>query len=316
MSPNFRTLDLNLLRVFDAVMAEGNLTRAAKTLAMTQPAVSHALRRLREALGEDLFRRTTHGVAPTPRAESLWPQVRGSLSALRQAIAPGEFDPQRDAAQWRLAMADATAALLAPPLVAAIEAERAQQASLRILPLSTRDPRRLLHSAAIDLAVGSFPEVLPALQAEGAETLLRHRPLYDTRYVCVMRRGHPLARRRALTLESYCAAAHLLVSFSGKPFGYVDQALAGLGRQRRIVLTVNQFFTAGRVVARSNLLAALPESFLEATGYRSELAIADLPLAMEAVHVGMLWHLRHDAEPSHRWLRDRVAAAAGLAEVR
>jgi DNA-binding transcriptional LysR family regulator len=313
MSANFRTLDLNLLRVFDAVMSEGSLTRAAATLAMTQPAVSHALKRLREALGEQLFRRTTHGVTPTPRAESLWPQVRGSLSALRQVIAPDEFDPRRDPVQLRLAMADATAALLVPPVVAAIEAEQAL-ASLRILPLSTRDPRRLLQSAAIDLAVGSFPEVLPALQAEGADSLLRHRPLYETRYVCVMRRGHPLSKKGALTLQAYCAAAHLLVSFSGKPFGYVDQALAALGRQRRIVLTVNQFFTAGRVVARSNLLTALPESFLDATGYRGELAMAELPLTLDAVHVGMLWHLRHDAEPAHRWLRERVAAAAGLAE--
>jgi DNA-binding transcriptional LysR family regulator len=291
-------------------MAEGSLTRAAAALSMTQPAVSHALRRLREALGDELFRRTTHGVSPTPRAEGLWPHVRGALAALRQAIAPGEFEPKRDAVQMRLAMADATAALLAPALVAAIEQQQAL-ATLRVLPLTTRDPRRLLQSDAIDLAVGSFPEVLPAMQAEGEESQLRHQPLYATRYVCVMRRGHALARRKALTLDAYCAAAHLLVSFSGRAFGYVDQALAALGRQRRIVLTVNQFFTAGRVVARSNLLTVLPQSFLEATGYLDELAITELPLALAPVHVGMLWHLRHDADPAHRWLRAQVLAAAG-----
>ena len=311
MATNFRTLDLNLLRVFDAVMAEGSLTRAAAQLAMTQPAVSHALKRLRAALGEELFQRTTHGVRATPQAESLWPQVRGALATLRQAIAPGEFDPEHDVMQWRLAMADATAALLAPPLIAAIEQQHAQT-SLRVLPLTTRDPRRLLQSHAIDLAVGSFPEVLPALQAEGAESLLHHRPLYDTRYVCVMRRGHVLARKKALTLEAYCAAPHLLVSFSGRAFGYVDQALAALGRQRRIVLTVNQFFTAGRVVARSNLLTALPETFLEATGYLDELAVVELPMVLPTVHVGMLWHLRHDADPAHRWLREQVLAAAAV----
>ena len=202
--PNFRTLDLNLLRVFDAVMAEGSLTRAAAALSMTQPAVSHALRRLREALGDELFTRTTHGVRPTPAAESLWPQVRSALATLRQAIAPAAFDAQRDAVLLRLAMADATAALLVPGLVTAIEQQHAA-ASLRVLPLSTRDPRQLLRTDAVDLALGSFPEVLPALQAEGAESLLRHRPLYETRYVCVMRRGHPLAgttaRKRALTLS-------------------------------------------------------------------------------------------------------------------
>ena len=315
MPANFRTLDLNLLRVFDAVMAESSLTRAAATLSMTQPAVSHALKRLRESMGDELFQRSPHGVRPTPYAESLWPQVRAALGALRQAIAPEDFDPRRDAVQLRLAMADATAALLVPPLVAAIEQQQAL-VTLRALPLTTRDPRRLLLTGAIDLALGSFPEALPAVQAEGTESLLRHRPLYDTRYVRVMRRGHPLtkafSKKKPLTLDAYCAAAHLLVSFSGRPFGHVDQALAALGRQRRIVLTVNQFFTAGRVVARSNLLTALPETFLEATGYRDELATTELPMAMPTVHVGMLWHLRHDAVPAHRWLREQVLAAAGV----
>jgi DNA-binding transcriptional LysR family regulator len=106
VSLNFRTLDLNLLRVFDAVMAEGSLTRAAATLAMTQPAVSHALRRLRAAVGEELFVRVAHGVRPMPRAEALWPQVRAALGTLRQALVPGDFDPRRDAVQLRIAMAD------------------------------------------------------------------------------------------------------------------------------------------------------------------------------------------------------------------
>jgi DNA-binding transcriptional LysR family regulator len=308
MTPNFRTLDLNLLRVFDAVMSEGSATRAASRLAMTQPAVSQSLRRLRSALGEDLFVRTPHGLTPTPRAEWLWPQVRTALAALRQAIAPGGYDPERDAAQWRIAMADATAALLAPRLVTTIEAGRAQ-VNLRVLPLTTRDPRRLLMAGETDLAVGFFPQAVSAIVAEGADSLLRHVRLYDTRYVCVMRRGHPLAEG-ALTLDQYCSAHHLMVSFSGRAQGLVDQALASAGRRRRTVLTVNQFFTAGRVVARSDLLTVLPETFLESTGYLDELAIRDLPLALPPVHVEMLWHLRHDADPAHAWLREQVTAVA------
>jgi DNA-binding transcriptional LysR family regulator len=308
MPLNFRTLDLNLLRVFDAVMAEGSLTRAAGGLSMTQPAVSHALKRLREAVGDDLFTRTAFGVRPTPRAETLWPQVRASLGMLRQALSPAQFDPSHDAATFRLSMADATAALLCPLLLGAIESAQAR-ASLRVLPLVTRDPRRLLEADEIDLAVGFFPEAVTAIVAQGAESKLRHARLYTTRYVCVMRHDHPLAGE-ALTLDSYCAANHLLVSFSGKPHGYVDQALAALGLQRRIVLTVNQFFTAGRVVTHSDLLTVLPESFVEATGYRGELVTRDLPIALGPVHVEMLWHLRHDTEPSHLWLRDVVSAAA------
>ena len=308
MAVNFKTLDLNLLRVFDAVMSEGSATRAADQLAMTQPAVSQALRRLRDALGEELFARTPRGLTPTPRAEWLWPQVRAALAGLRQAMAPGGYDPERDPMQWRLAMADATAALLAPGLVSTIEAARAA-VNLRVLPLTTRDPRRLLEAGEIDLALGFFPLAVAAIVADGPDSLLRHARLYDTRYVCVMRRGHPLAATE-LTLDAYCAAHHLMVSFSGRAQGLVDQALAAQGRRRRIVLTVNQFFTAGRVVARSDLLTALPESFLDATGYLDELAIRDLPLALPPVHVEMLWHLRHDANPAHQWLREQVAAAA------
>lgn len=307
MQHAFRTLDLNLLRVLDAVMAEGSLTRAAAALAMTQPAVSHALRRLRESLGQELFVRTAHGMRPTPQAEALWPQVRMALASLRQVLTPGDFDPQRDAVQLRLAMADATAALLAPGLVARIEQSGAL-VNLRLLPLTTRDPRRLLEDGDADMAVGFFPEVITDLLAQGQDSALRHARLYATRYVCVMRKGHPLAAE-ALTLDAFCAAHHLLVSFSGRPHGYVDKALTALGRQRRIVLTVNQFATAGRVVATSDLLTVLPERFLLATGAQ-DLVVRELPLLLEPVHVEMLWHLRNDAAPEHQWLRQQVQAAA------
>lgn len=308
MSLNFRTLDLNLLRVFDAVMAEGSLTRAAEALAMTQPAVSHAVKRLRESLGEDLFIRSAFGMRPTPRAQQLWPQVREALVSLRQALAPDDFDPARDPVHFRLAMADATAVQLSPGLVDAIE-RGASVVTMRVLPLTTRDPRRLLEAGEIDVAVGFFPEAVTAIVSAGADAPLRHLRLYATRYVCAMRKGHPLADK-PLTLDEYCAAHHLLVSFSGRPHGYVDQALAAHSRHRRIVLTVNQFFTAGRVVTQSDLLTVLPESLLDATGYRDELVVRDLPVTLAPAHVAMLWHRRHEADPGHRWLRAQVVAAA------
>lgn len=308
MPVNFRTLDLNLLRVLDAVMSEGSLTRAAAALAMTQPAVSHALKRLHQAVGEELFVRSAHGMKPTPLAEALWPQVRDALSALRQALAPDEFDPLRDEVQLRLAMADATAAMLAPGLVHGIESSGAL-VNLRVLPLTTRDPRRLLESGEAELALGFFPETVTDIIARGHESTLRRARLYQTRYVCVMRRDHPLAER-TLTLDDYCAAHHLLVSFSGRAHGFVDQALQALGRQRRVVLTVNQFFTASRVVAHSDLLTVLPEGFLRATGYGPALVTRELPLAVGPVHVEMIWHLRHDSTPAHRWLRAQVLASA------
>lgn len=306
---NFRTLDLNLLRVFDVVMAEGSVTRAAGVLAMTQPAVSHALKRLHEAVGEALFERSAHGMRPTPRAQALWPQVRAALAGVQRALSPEAFDPRQDAVNFRVAMADATAALVLPPLVAALEQQQAQ-ANLRVLPLTTRDPRRLLEQGECDLALGYFPEAVAHIDAQGVDALLHHQPLWQTRYVCVMRPGHPLAAPGALDLDRYCAAHHLLVSFSGRPHGFVDQALAGLGRARRIVLTVNQFFTAGQVVSGSDLLTVLPLSFVAATGAEHALVTRELPFALGHVNVEMLWHLRRDAEAAHRWLRGLIVAGS------
>jgi DNA-binding transcriptional LysR family regulator len=305
---NFRTLDLNLLRVFDVVMAERNLTRAAERLSITQPAVSNALKRLKDSVGEDLLTRVASGVKPTPRAEALWPEVRAALGHLRAALAPGEFDPQTDTATFRLAMADATAALYMPPLVAQIESTHAL-ANLRVLPLATRDPGALLERGDADLAVGYFPETVAALTSHGPDSPLRHAHLHDSAYVCVMRKGHPLAERE-LGLDDYCAAHHLLVSFSGRPHGLVDQALAALNRKRRVVLTVNQYFTAGRVVARSDLLTVLPASFLAATGYREQVVTRPLPFHLAGLHIAMLWHQRHDGVSSHQWLRARLLEAA------
>lgn len=304
---NFRTIDLNLLRVFDAVMAEGSLTRAASVLAMTQPAASHALKRLHDALGETLFVRTAVGMKPTPRAQALWPPVRAALSGLQHALAPASFDPRSEAVNFRIAMADATATLLSPPLVRAIQGAHAA-ANVRVLPLGTRNPRPLLEQGQADLAVGYFRELIAELLVQGQDAALRHARLYETRYVCVMRRDHPLARKK-LTLDTFCGAQHLGVSFSGRAQGPVDRALADMGRQRRVVLTVNQFFTAGRVVTQSDLLTVLPLSFLAATGIANRLVTRELPFDPGAVHVEMVWHLRRDGDPAHRWLREVLAGA-------
>jgi len=136
-----------------------------------------------------------------------------------------------------------------------------------------------------------------------------HQRLYDGEYVVVMRRGHPLAGR-PLDLDTYCAARHLLVSFSGRPFGFVDEALAARSRQRRVVLTVNQFFTAGRVVAATDLLTVLPRHFLQATGMTAQLTHCDIPLPVPPVHVDALWHRQCAHSSAHRWLREAVARAS------
>ena len=253
MSPlNLRTFDLNLLKVFDTVMAERSLTRAAEQLALTQPAVSNALRRLRDALGDELLVRKGRSLEPTPRGQELWPAVRDTLQRLQASLAPAVFEPATADTTFVLTMADATAAELMPGLVEVL-ARDAPGISLRVVPLTTRDPRKVLDEGGADLAIGHFPAVITDLtaraQAGAAETFHHHR-LFAGDYVCVMRKDHPLARG-PLTLDRFCAASHMLVSFSGRAFGFIDESLVGLKRTRRVVLTVNQFFTAGKVVVHS-----------------------------------------------------------------
>lgn len=310
---NFRSLDLNLLRVFDEVMAERNLTRAANNLSITQPAVSNALRRLRDLLDDELLVRKGHGVEPTPRAMALWPVVRQSLAQLQESLAPDSFDPATARTTFVLAMADATGATLIPPLAEIIERE-APGVSFRVVPLTTRDPRNLLDDATADIAIGYFPAVISDITAQAqVDNVMTHESLrlYDGEYVCVMRRGHPLADA-PLTLDVYCAARHLLVSFSGKPFGFIDEALSGLQRERRIVLTVNQFFTAGRVVVNSDLLTVLPRHFVSVASLHDDLIWRPLPMRLPAVHVDAVWNPHRTHDPAHRWLRESIARAATL----
>lgn len=312
--PNFRTLDLNLLRVFDEVMAERSLTRAARNLSLTQPAVSNALRRLRETLGDELVHRSGQGMAPTPRAVAIWPAVREALRQLQESLIPNEFVPAQATLTFVLAMADATAASLIPGLNDTLEQE-APGIALRVIPLTTRDPRELLDNESCDLAVGYFPSVVPDLtaKAQNGETMpFFFQRLYEGEYVCVMRKDHPLASG-PFTLNRYCSARHMLVSFSGRSYGFIDESLAALGRERRVVLTVNQFFTAGRVVANSNLLTVLPRHFLQVTGIADQLAQRPLPFKVSPVHVDALWHRRSQQQSAHLWLLDAVTRAAGKA---
>lgn len=311
---NLRTLDLNLLKVFDEAMSERSLTKAAHHLALTQPAVSNALRRLREALGDELLVRHGRNLEPTPRAQELWPAVRGALAQLESALAPSVFEPSQASTSFVLTMADATAAELMPPMIAHITAT-APGVSLRVVPLTTRDPRRMLDDGHADLAIGNFPAAMADLTARaqaGEVVSFQHHRLFHGDYVCVMRRDHPLAEGK-LTVDRYCAARHMLVSFSGRAYGFIDEALESLGRTRRVVLTVNQFFTAGKVVAQSDLLTVLPRHFVNVTGYANQLVTRELPFPGPTIQVDALWHQRHQGANAHAWLRAQVAAQAARA---
>jgi len=209
-------------------------------------------------------------------------------------------------------MADATAAMHMGALAHLLETE-APGLSLRVLPLTTRDPRPWLADGQIDLALGYFPAVMADLTARaqsGEAVAFEAHRLYAGEYVCVMRRDHPLANA-PLTLDAYCQARHLLVSFSGRPYGFVDEALTAIGRQRQVVMTVNQFFTAGQVVVRSDLLTVLPRHFVPTTGMADQLCLRPLPLEVPHLHVSALWHRRSQHQRAHRWLREQLRRLVG-----
>ena len=304
---NFRTLDLNLLRVFDVVMEERHVTRAAHRLAITQPAVSNALRRLREATHEELFIPSSTGVEPTPHAQALWPVVRRALSSLQQALEPQVFDPRAagNTVSFTLAMADATAALVVPQLARRF-LDEGIHVGLRVVPLTTRDPRELLEQGWADLAIGFFPDLTEQLLVEDDSAAFRREALYASRYVCVMRADHPLAAPGALTLDAYCAAQHLRVSFAGRAHGFVDDALAMIGRKRAVAMTVNSFFTGTMAVQQSDLITVLPDSFVPATGFAGQLACRHLPFALRGIDISQVWHVRAEPDPAQRWLRQVI----------
>jgi DNA-binding transcriptional LysR family regulator len=168
----------------------------------------------------------------------------------------------------------------------------------------------MLDRGEADCAVGFFPEVARELAGDDGRGTICLQALYDCGYVGVMRRGHALSSSDVLDLDRYCAAQHLRVNFAGRPLGYVDEALARLGRIRRVVLTIDHFSTAGRVVCSSDLVTVLPRSFVAATGVVPLLDSRPLPFELPRINVAMLWHRRHEHDSAQHWLRGLVARTA------
>jgi DNA-binding transcriptional LysR family regulator len=288
-------LDLNLLTVFDAVMTERHVTRTAERLHTTQPAVSNALRRLRDQIGDELFLKVPGGVRPTAKAEAIWPTIREALADIQDTLAPSRVAPRTFAGTATIALTDYAAAILLPRLVPVVEAE-APGLNLRMRPnLHVHSPATI-ETGESDLALGVFGAARPGM---ALETVL------EERYVCVMRKGHPLARGR-LTPKKLAGASHLLVTPSGDATGIVDRALAEHGLTRRVALTVNQFLIAPQIVAGSDLIAVLAERAVALSGVSSRLHVAPVPLALPPLRLQMLWHHRTARDPSLAWLRSRI----------
>ena len=265
---------LNLLVFFDAVMAELNVPRAAEKLAMTQPAVSKALTRLRRAFNDDLFIKVPSGVKPTPKAVEIWTPIHNGLTDIRQVTQPSSFEPATASDTLTIALNDYLANLLALPLIEQL-AQEAPKINLRFVPNTNINAPALLEQSEIDMALGAFSTLNPRLQTQN---------LFTDRYVCGMSKQHPLAQRK-LTLDQFVRANHLLITLSGEPTGYVDRILWEKGLQRRIMMTVNQFALAPAILANSNLIAAINYRSVQRSSFAQLLHLTELPFDHEPFRV-------------------------------
>ncbi|HYZ23522.1 MAG TPA: LysR substrate-binding domain-containing protein [Rhodopila sp.] len=293
-------LDLNLLVVFDAVMRERNATRAAARLNMTQPAISHALNRLRSALHDDLFVRTPDGMEPTPYAEQLAGPVRAALESLRTALdGAAPFEPETADRGFTLAMDNRAVVVLAAAVAAAI-GQQAPRVQLTIRPSGTLNLPELLDRGELDMAVAGF--------AGPAERFADLR-LFEDDFVALVRRGHPAAANGTISLQALADHPHLMLSSTGEETGFVDAQLARQELTRSVALRV-PLLAAAATLAQSDMIAVLSASTARAFAVSVPLDVLSLPFPSPRQVTAMLWHRRMDNVPAHQWLRGLVSRVA------
>jgi DNA-binding transcriptional LysR family regulator len=310
--------DLNLLRVFDVLLEERNVTRAGARLGLTQSAVSHALNRLRYALNDELFVRGPSGMQPTPRALEMGPQVHAALTQLQAAIALSDFDPTVSERRFTLAAGAYACGVLAPPLVGRLAAE-APLAELAIVEQASNVLDRL-DARRVDFLVGG---VVSAPERFARETLMTETLTW------VVRAGHPLARASEVSLEDLASASHAMVSrtlpglgdeepqrrslvtqASWEDAGAFEAALAARGLTRRVGVTVPDTYSALSVAARSDLAALIPRRLALISAQSGRIALIEPPYPSPEVEVTLLYLKERLSEPAVAWMRNLMRAVA------
>lgn len=294
--PRLADVNLNLLVALDALLEDGTVTGAARRIGVTQSAMSHSLRQLRELVGDPLLVRGAGGLVPTPRAEALRVPVRRALLDLQHALRdPPSFDPTTAHRRFRLGTGDYLVYSVLPRLLA--HAGSTPGIDLDVLPFGREDLEKLA-TGELDLGFAAFVPLTPGLRAT---TLL------TDDFVCLVRRGHPVVRRR-LTLRQYLRLPHVLISPTGRGTGPVDEWLAARGQRRRIALRIRYFLAAPMVVAGGDFVLTAPRRLGETFVRHFPLEIHEPPLPIEPFSLEMLWHERYEGDPGHRWLREQVLA--------
>ena len=301
---NIKDLDLNLLRLFDAVWRARSVSLAAQQLGMSQPAASQGLARLRTILGDALFERSGSGVRPTPRADRLAQAVQIALATIEEALNASQvFEPQRSKRVLRLHLSDIGEARFLPELMQTLQ-RHAPGMRLEAMPLPHDKIGSALDNGQLDLAIGFLPEV--------SDTL--HQPLLSDRYVVLMRQGHPVAKRwHQLQKKAGASPDATLALLAELEFAAVRthtdtlRILDLMRWQHRLRLTVSHFLSLPGIVRNSDLAVLMPRNFAQGFAQAGELAILEPDLPLRDFTVSMHWSQRFDKDPCLQWLRDRVA---------
>lgn len=300
MKDIFRHLDLNLLRVFAILMAEGNVTRAAARLSLSQSAVSNALNRLRQSLDDVLFEKTTTGIRPTARAHELWSVMQPHFEALKQAISPDPFDAATFAGTFKIAVSDYTAERVMPRLAEHL-GRYAPSMRIGLVQYDLVNLQNVFDRGSADLAIGGY--LNDASRGGG----IRTHELWPIHWSCLMRKGHPLAKE-PLTLQRFLAARHLDVLFPGAQIPLYDSLLAARSLRRNLLLTLHAYSPALAIIERSDFIGVLPASLLDFSPHAELLVSRQPPVRMPARPYCLIWHQRCDSHPAHQWLRKSIVS--------
>ena len=295
----FETMDLNLLRVFAMLMLEGNVTRAAEKLCLTQSAVSNSLKRLRHTFDDVLFERAVYGINPTAVARDLWQRLAPHYRAIGQELHPDAIDPAHFQGSFTISMSDYTSARVMPRLSVYLQAH-APGVRVHAVPYSVLNLQQHLEREGADLALGTNLD-----DTRQAKELRTH-ALWPITTSCFMRRGHPLTRGR-LTLARFLSARHVDVLLPGMTLAIYDSLLSEHGHRRNLVITLNQYNDVLSLIAQSDCIGVVPTSLIDGSPLLSKLHQCEPPIRMPVRSLVMTWHQRHDTRQPHVWLRKTIA---------
>ncbi len=300
---NFSNLDLNLLRVLDALLSTRSTTEAGRRIGLSQPAVSAALSRLRHALNDPLLIRQGRGLTLTDYAATLRDPLRDLLDQTETLLAgPDAFDPNLSKDSFRLSGSDFYAELLMPQLANHLT-QHAPNMRLQMIDMVVDQSVERLDQFGIDLAI------VPMLSVpEWVESC----PLHSSRFVVIARQDHPqfgthvLPALSVAPLDPFCQADHVMFSSKGDETGIGDEALARIGRRRNVMMTLPVFSGVCTAVANSDLIALVPEQIATHMAGRTKLTILSPPIETPLIQIVMIWHRRSTRSPAHRWLRNLI----------